>query len=501
VSGPDPLEHGWWLASRSAGVVALLCISLSVAIGLAMAGRTAPGRARTLLAIHQQTALAGLIAIAVHGITLLGDAFMDPGLVGISVPFVIDHEPVWTGLGVTGGWLAAILGLSYWLRDRIGPARWRRLHKATLLVYLLSVAHTLGSGTDGSEPWMRVLLVVTGAPILFGFLLRVLPAPRADDGFRELRVAQVTPESSDVTSFALEPVDEAPLAPYAPGQFLTLRLGGDVRSYSLSTAHDPRRHRISVKRDGVVSTRLHALEAGDIVEATAPAGAFVLDEDAARPVVLLSAGIGATPVLAMLAQLARERTTRDVWWIHGARCGREHAFREEVRELVAQLPNGRMHVAYSRPDPRDERGRDFHAAGRLGVDAVLALGVPTHAAFHLCGTRGFAAALHEGLTAAGAEHVRAEAFGGPAGPAAPSVAFSKSGVTATWDGSFPSLLDLAEAHDVKAPSGCRIGACHSCRASVLTGTVRHDPEPLQPPPDGCALLCCARPEGDVVLDA
>ena len=199
---PDPAEHAWWLASRSAGVVALLCITVSVGVGLAMAGRLSPRAGRALLDVHQWTALVGLVAIAVHGITLLGDAFLDPGLAGIAVPFLIDHAPVWTGLGVIGGWLAAILGLSYWLRGRIGPRLWRQLHKATILVYVLSVAHTLGAGTDASAPWMRVLLLVTGAPILFLFLLRVLPRPT---GFRRLRVAAVTPESSDVTSFALAP--------------------------------------------------------------------------------------------------------------------------------------------------------------------------------------------------------------------------------------------------------------------------------------------------------
>src|SRR5688572_29059140 len=131
----DPAEHGWWLASRSAGIVALLCITVSVGVGLAMAGRVAgnPRLSRVLMAAHQQTALVGLVAIAVHGIALLGDRFMDPGLAGIAVPFVIRHEPLWTGLGVIGGWLAAALGLSYWIRHRIGAALWRKLHRTTIL--------------------------------------------------------------------------------------------------------------------------------------------------------------------------------------------------------------------------------------------------------------------------------------------------------------------------------------------------------------------------------
>jgi ferredoxin-NADP reductase len=515
----DPAHHAWWLGSRSAGIVALLCVTLSVAVGLAMAGRVSrrPRLARALMAVHQQTALVGLVAIAVHGITLLGDRFIDPGLAGIAVPFVIDHEPLWTGLGVVGGWLAAALGLSYWIRDRIGPALWRKLHRATILVYVLSVAHTLGSGTDASEPWMRVLLVATGAPVLFLFLMRVLPQQRTGPAFRRFRVAQVTPETAGVTSFALEPVDGRPLAPYEPGQFVTVRVdvpdaGRQLRSYSLSAAPDPRRHRISVKREGVCSGHLHAaVQPGDVLELSGPSGTFTLDRESRRPVVLLSAGVGATPVLAMLHALAAERSTRDVWWLHGARNGGEHPFREEVRELIGRLPNGRLHVRYSRPEPRDAQGRDYHAEGRITAATLREIGVPDGAEHYLCGPAAFLDELTAGLSAAGvaAALIRSERFGAAApgkpaaaAPAAPSaVAFSRSGVNATWDPSCATLLDLAEANGVEAAAACRIGSCHSCRTEVLDGSVRHDPEPLEPPPAGSALLCCALPEGDVVLDA
>ena len=516
MTGPDPAEHAWWLASRAAGIVALLCITLSVAVGLAMAGRVSrhPRLARVLMAVHQQAALAGLVAIAVHGITLLGDSFLAPGLTGIAVPFVIGHEPLWTGLGVIGGWLAALLGLTYWVRHRIGPALWRKLHRATILVYVLAVAHTLGSGTDATEPWMRVLLLATGAPILFLFLMRILPPPRRGPAFRRFRVAAVTPESAGVTSFALEPVDGKRLAPFDPGQFVTVRAdvpgaGRQARSYSLSAAPDRRRHRISVKREGVFSRHLHgAVEAGDVLELAGPSGTFVLDRAGRRPVVLISAGVGATPVLAMLHALAADRSRREVWWLHGARCGSEHPFREEVRDLIARLPHGRLHVRYSRPEPRDRRGHDHHAEGRISAAAMRELGVPAGAEHYLCGPAAFLDELTAGLRAGGvpAERIRSERFGGaapkrPAAAAPAAVAFSRSGVTATWDQSCASLLDLAEANGVEAASGCRIGSCHSCRTDVLDGSVQHDPEPLDPPPAGSALLCCALPQGDVVLDA
>ena len=184
MTGRDPMEYAWWLASRASGIVALALISLSVILGLAMAGRVSrePKLRRAMIAVHEHAALAALIAIAVHGITLLGDKWLDPGPLGILVPFHMDHEPLWTGLGILGGYLAAALGLSFYARRRIGTKRWRSLHKATILVYVLSVLHTLGAGSDAGTPWLRAQLVLTGAPILFLFVMRVLPAAKKVSG-------------------------------------------------------------------------------------------------------------------------------------------------------------------------------------------------------------------------------------------------------------------------------------------------------------------------------
>jgi sulfoxide reductase heme-binding subunit YedZ len=163
--------------------VALVLIALSVTIGLAMAAKAfrKPGLPRILIAIHEHAALAALVAIAVHGITLLGDGFLDPGVKGILIPFVISHEPVFTGLGIIGGYLAAILGLTFYIRRRVGTRRWRNLHRLTPLVYVLGVTHALGSGSDAGTAWMTVLLIVTGAPILYLGVMRALPpvSPRA----------------------------------------------------------------------------------------------------------------------------------------------------------------------------------------------------------------------------------------------------------------------------------------------------------------------------------
>src|SRR5688572_11515769 len=171
------MEYARWLASRASGIVALVLIAVSVTIGLAMAAKAfrKPGLPRILIAVHEHAALAALVAIAVHGITLLGDHWLDPGVLGIAVPFVIDHEPVFTGLGIIGGYLAAILGLTFYVRRRIGTRRWRNLHRLTPVVYVLGVTHTLGAGTDAGEPWLIAILLATGTPILYLGILRALP--------------------------------------------------------------------------------------------------------------------------------------------------------------------------------------------------------------------------------------------------------------------------------------------------------------------------------------
>lgn len=193
-------SHGWWLAGRASGLVALVLITISVGLGLAMAGKVMrrPGLSRKLLAVHEHTALAGLIAIAVHGITLLGDPWLNPGVSGIAVPFAIGFRPLAVALGIVGGYLGALLGLSFYLRRRIGPRLWRKAHRATVFVYLLGLAHALTAGTDASAVWFRWWVLMT-APIIGGlFVYRVFAgagkragaqAGRAHEGAREHRPA------------------------------------------------------------------------------------------------------------------------------------------------------------------------------------------------------------------------------------------------------------------------------------------------------------------------
>jgi ferredoxin-NADP reductase/MOSC domain-containing protein YiiM len=348
-------------------------------------------------------------------------------------------------------------------------------------------------------------------------------APPAWEGFRRFRVAEVTAQSRDVASFVLRPEDGEPLAPFDPGQSLTLRLRPDgdrvvLRSYSLSAAFDPGRLRISVKRDGdgVASGHLHTrVRPGDVLEIGAPRGSFTLDPVGERPIVLASAGVGVTPVLAMLAALVQARSQREVWWLHGARCGAEHAHAAEARGLVAELAAAQAHVLYSRPSDDDVLGRDYHGAGRLEAHVLADLGVPVDADYYLCGPGGFMAALSAGLVAAGVapERLHSESFGpttaagprtpphAPPGPVGngPLVSFARSGLTVAWDGRFGTLLELAEACDVPADWSCRTGVCHRCEVGLVDGEVRYEPEPLEPPADGGVLVCCSAPACDVVL--
>jgi sulfoxide reductase heme-binding subunit YedZ len=179
MNGPDPALYAWWLASRASGLVALVLLGASVGLGLAMAARAfrRPGLPRILLALHEHLALASLVAVAVHGLTLLGDHWLHPGPVGIAVPFAMDYRPLWTGIGIVAGYLGAALGLSFYVRKRVGAKRWRNAHRLTPLVYVLAVTHTLGAGTDAAAPWLRTGLTVLAAPLVYFVVLRLLPAP------------------------------------------------------------------------------------------------------------------------------------------------------------------------------------------------------------------------------------------------------------------------------------------------------------------------------------
>jgi methionine sulfoxide reductase heme-binding subunit len=174
----DPSQQVFWLASRALGIVAIVLLAVSVALGLAMAGRLAgrPGLPARLKRLHEASALVALGLIVSHAGVLLADGWLRPGIAGIALPFQLGYRPVWTGIGIIAGWLALILGLSFYVRKWIGTRTWRWLHRWTLVVYVLAVGHALGAGTDGRSTWMLVMLAVLTAPIVFAFSYRMLPA-------------------------------------------------------------------------------------------------------------------------------------------------------------------------------------------------------------------------------------------------------------------------------------------------------------------------------------
>jgi ferredoxin-NADP reductase/MOSC domain-containing protein YiiM/ferredoxin len=348
-------------------------------------------------------------------------------------------------------------------------------------------------------------------------------------GFRPLRVAEVRPESATVTSLRLVPADDTPTdSATKAGQYLTVRLRTDadapplIRSYSLSDLPGERGYRISVKREGAASRYLHEhVKVGDLVDAAAPRGSFTL-RPGTRPVVLVSAGVGATPVLAMLHALVREAGARPVWWLHGARNRAELAFGAEVDELLAALPDAHRVLAYSRPGDPDRLGSDHDVSGRLDPAVLEQAGAPTDADYYVCGPDGFMRAIRAALTARGVapERIATEAFGAiavhasgivsageraphaPDGPSGtgPAINFVRSSLSVAWDDRYPSLLDFAEACDVPVGFGCRNGVCHNCESGLLAGEVAYHIDPLEDPPDGRILVCCSRPASEVTLD-
>jgi ferredoxin-NADP reductase/MOSC domain-containing protein YiiM len=353
----------------------------------------------------------------------------------------------------------------------------------------------------------------------------------ASPGFQSLVVSSVDRESADVLSFALQRPDDQQLPMALPGQYVVLRLkpatGGPAlfRSYSLSGPLSTERYRISVKIEPIGAAGRYLREhvrVGDRLDVSSPRGSFVL-QPGERPIVLLSAGIGATPVLAMLHALAAARSTREVLWMHTARDGQHHPFGGEVRRLIRALTNGHSYVCYTRPDSIDKTGEDFNATGRFSRSVFDELGLPRDADVYLCGPTQFMADMKEALTALGVapERVHIEIFNGsesrtpgvvgamtrtPHPPSdgaknGPLVSFARSGISAHWYASrYGSILEMAEACDVPVRWACRTGVCHNCESGLVSGAVVYQPEPLDKPADGNLLVCCSQPTSDVVID-
>jgi ferredoxin-NADP reductase/MOSC domain-containing protein YiiM len=363
-----------------------------------------------------------------------------------------------------------------------------------------------------------------------GLMLPQAAHPAAP-GFRPLAVTAIDHESADVLSLTMQSADGLPLPEALPGQYVVLRLQRTAdgpplfRCYSLSGAPSVERYRISVKIElnGAAGIYLRDhVQMGDRLDVSSPRGSFVL-QLGERPIVLLSAGIGATPVLAMLHVLAATQSTRQVLWLQAARDGQHHPFAAEVRRLMPKLRNGRSFVCYSRPDSHDKVGDDFNATGHLSRSVFDEVNFPPKAHVYLCGPTRFMSDMKGTLATLGVppQRIHVEIFNGsesitpgvigatPRAPhlpkadadTGPKVSFARSGIAAHWNASdYKNILELAEACDVPVRWSCRTGVCHTCESGLISGSVVYEPEPLDRPADGNLLICCSQPTGDVVID-
>ncbi len=398
-------------------------------------------------------------------------------------------------------------GLQRALRiDALSPG-WRTSFEALLQ----SQTKTAGSGNAGLAP--------------------AAASHPAAPGFQPLVVTATDQECVDVLSLTMQSRDGRSLQSALPGQYVVLRIqppaGGArlFRSYSLSGPVSTLSYRISVKSEpnGAAGTYLSEhVRVDDALDVSAPRGSFIL-KSGERLVVLLSAGIGATPVLAMLHALAAARATRPILWLHGARDRQHHPFAAEARRLLLALPHARSYVYYSSPGSRDKLGEDFDAAGHLSRSALDEVGVSREADVYLCGPTRFMADMTEALAALNVapERINVEIFNGGEsmtpgvvgatrrsphrpgedGNTGPLVSFARSGIAAHWKtGAYQSILELAEACDVPVRWSCRTGVCHNCESGLISGSVAYQPDPLESPADGNVLICCSRPQDDVVID-
>jgi ferredoxin-NADP reductase/predicted pyridoxine 5'-phosphate oxidase superfamily flavin-nucleotide-binding protein len=354
-------------------------------------------------------------------------------------------------------------------------------------------------------------------------------------GFRTFKCIRKEQESAVITSFYFAPADGGALPQFNPGQHIQVQMtcpGDDApvrRAYSLSGRPGDDLIRLTVKRErppAVASNFLHDyVDVGSLLEMRSPSGRFVLNENSERPIVLLSAGVGLTPMLSMLEHLVAGATKRQVWYFHGASSGREHAMNARVRKIEREHSNVHVHVCYSRPRPEDMRGADFNSEGRLSIGLLKSVLPWDDYEFYICGPGPFMKAMAEGLMANGirSDRVLWETFssekidiarpediaphGGEGVVRLPVVAdvtseieFVKSGMTVSWTDGCRSLLDLAEAHGVPVRSSCRTGDCFSCAVPILSGDVHYVRDLEETPDEGTVLLCSAVPRGRITLD-
>jgi uncharacterized protein len=353
-------------------------------------------------------------------------------------------------------------------------------------------------------------------------------------GYRKFEVKKKVKHCHDTFSFYLEPHDRKSLPTFKPGQYLTFQLTIPglskpvVRCYSLSDCPRPDFYRVTIKRAtpsgevadapvGVASSYFcDTVQEGHILDVRAPAGNFFLDTTIERPVVLISGGVGITPMLSMLTCLTANRSRREIWFFFGARNGGEHIEKERLNTIAHEFENVRLHVCYSKPQSEDKLGEDYHHAERVSVDLIKRQLPSSNYDFFICGPGPMMNSITADLKEWGVpdKHVFFEAFGPAtvkkstpaqavtAATTFPQVNFSKSGKAVQWNSQAGSLLDLAEANGLQIEAGCRAGNCGTCAVAIKSGSVElfadHHGAQME---EGSCLTCICRPKSDLVLDA
>ncbi|MBN3905601.1 MAG: 2Fe-2S iron-sulfur cluster binding domain-containing protein [Nostoc sp. NMS1] len=349
--------------------------------------------------------------------------------------------------------------------------------------------------------------------------------------WRNFVIVRKVKESEEITSFYLQPEDKGEIPNFQPGQFLTIKLdipGQDkpvIRTYSLSDYPEKcEYYRLSIKREpapngldvmpGIASNFMHdRVQKGSVILAKPPNGKFVLDVRKSIPIVLISNGVGITLMISMAKASSLLNPTRPIWFVHGARDGKFHAFRDEVREIARQNHNLNMHFCYSRPTPED-RGK-YHSVGYIDAALIQEL-VRQEAEYFLCGSPSFMQSIMQGLKESGVPDSRVffESFGRPmksqsdkqtAGATGDKrfaeIVFAKSGKTLTWQPSDGTILEFAEANDINPPFSCRVGVCGTCMCKIREGIVAYQEQPTATTDKGSVLICISQPgTAKLVLD-
>lgn len=352
------------------------------------------------------------------------------------------------------------------------------------------------------------------------------PHSRTSSDWRPFRVARVVEESSVVRSLYLEPADGEAIHGHDAGQHLPIRVHPEpgkepvTRTYTLSSAPSDGFYRMSVKREGRVSHHLHSLAKGDIIEARRPAGSFTINPHEPRPAVMLAAGIGITPILAMLRTLVsegpRKHGVRPAYLLSASRTLAERAFAAEIAELV-RTAEGAIRWVRVLADPQGaEPGSDYDAVGRIDLDLMRRVLPFDGYDFYLCGPPSFMQGLYDGLRDIGIPDARihAEAFGpaslqrrgdqaapvtSPTAASPVDVLFMRSGKEARWQPGSGSLLDLAQASGLTPDFSCRNGTCGTCATRILAGKIAYPEQPAAQTDADHALICCALPAGDDMI--